>query len=192
MSLRNRVRDLLLRHARGGFLWYRARGTESGVYFLSWLFQRVFRLNSGCPALVNFGSRVTGGNRLEIEAGDETVRLSLINSSGCFFAAGNGLHIGAGTIWSHNVVITTGGHDFSNYRIDPTPFPVRIGRRCWIGANVTILPGVTLGDHTVVGANAVVTRSYPEGHVILGGVPARPIRPNPVGREPGEAAVVQD
>lgn len=47
--------------------------------------------------------------------------------------------------------------------------PVRIGRKCWIGMNAVILPGVTLGDHTVVGAGAVVSRSFPEGHCIVAG-----------------------
>lgn len=170
------VKRWLLERVKDGFLWYRMRGTETPVYVLSWLFQRVFRLNAGCRFLVNYGSRVTGGEKLTIDEDADSVRLSLMNSSGCFFAAGNGISIGRGTIWSHNVIITTGGHDLDDYSLDPTPFPVVIGERCWIGANVTILPGVILGNRTVVGANAVVTKSYPEGGVILAGVPARPVR----------------
>jgi acetyltransferase-like isoleucine patch superfamily enzyme len=38
------------------------------------------------------------------------------------------------------------------------------------------MPGVTLGDFTIVGAGAVVTKSFPEGHCILGGVPAKKIK----------------
>ncbi|MGK6322999.1 acyltransferase [Sphingomonas sp. DT-51] len=49
-----------------------------------------------------------------------------------------------------------------------------IGRDCWIGAKVTILDGVTLGDGCVVAAGAVVNRSFPPGSVI-GGVPAKPL-----------------
>ncbi len=52
---------------------------------------------------------------------------------------------------------------------------IRIGRNCWIGAKVTILDGVTVGDNCVVAAGAVVTRSMPPNSVI-GGVPARVLK----------------
>jgi len=50
-----------------------------------------------------------------------------------------------------------------------------IGDACWIGANVLINPGVTIGENSVVGANNVVTRDVPPGEV-WGGVPAKFIR----------------
>ena len=53
--------------------------------------------------------------------------------------------------------------------------PVISGRNVWVGANVSILPGVTIGDNAVVGAGAVVTKDVPE-NTIVGGVPARVIR----------------
>lgn len=53
---------------------------------------------------------------------------------------------------------------------------VTIGKNCWIGGHATINPGVTLGDNTVVGSGAVVTKSFPQGNVLLAGVPARVIR----------------
>ena len=53
--------------------------------------------------------------------------------------------------------------------------PTRIGKRCWLGANVTVLKGVTIGDGTVVGAGSVVTKSLPAG-VLAVGVPAKVIR----------------
>ncbi len=53
--------------------------------------------------------------------------------------------------------------------------PTRIGERCWIGAHVTILKGVSIGDDTVVGAGSVVTKSLP-ARVIAVGNPARVIR----------------
>ena len=53
--------------------------------------------------------------------------------------------------------------------------PTRIGKRCWLGAHVTVLKGVTIGDGTVVGAGSVVTKSLPPG-VLAVGSPARIIR----------------
>jgi acetyltransferase-like isoleucine patch superfamily enzyme len=53
--------------------------------------------------------------------------------------------------------------------------PITIGRNVWLGAHVIVLPGVTIGDHAVVGAGSVVTSSIPEAE-IWAGVPARRIR----------------
>ena len=54
--------------------------------------------------------------------------------------------------------------------------PVHIGSGCWFGANVTVCPGVTIGDGCVIGAGSVVTRDIPAGS-LAAGVPARVIRP---------------
>ncbi|MGT2846363.1 sugar O-acetyltransferase [Streptococcus massiliensis] len=53
--------------------------------------------------------------------------------------------------------------------------PITIGDNFWAGGNVTILPGVTLGDNVVVGAGAVVTKSF-GNNLVLGGNPARIIK----------------
>jgi maltose O-acetyltransferase len=57
----------------------------------------------------------------------------------------------------------------------PSYHGVRIGDRCWIGARATILPGVSIGDGTVVAAGAVVTKDCEPG-AVYGGVPARRLR----------------
>lgn len=61
--------------------------------------------------------------------------------------------------------------------------PVRIGAGCWLGERCFILPGVTLGDRCVVGAGAVVTRSFPAGSVVAG-VPARLLRSSETLQQP--------
>jgi maltose O-acetyltransferase len=71
----------------------------------------------------------------------------------------------------------------ATHPIDPEPRrigwesakPIAVGDNVWLSAGVTVCPGVTIGDHTVVGAGAVVTRDLPAGVVALG-VPARAIR----------------
>lgn len=53
--------------------------------------------------------------------------------------------------------------------------PVRIGNDVWLGGNVTVLPGVTIGNNVVVGAGAVATKDVPD-NCVVGGVPARKIK----------------
>ena len=55
------------------------------------------------------------------------------------------------------------------------PSPIVIGRNVWIGANATVLPGVTVGDDAIIAAGAVVTKNVPEKAVVAG-VPARVIK----------------
>ena len=52
---------------------------------------------------------------------------------------------------------------------------ITIGDSCFVGVNSIIMPGVELGDHTIVGAGSVVTKSFPEGNVVIAGNPARAV-----------------
>ena len=82
--------------------------------------------------------------------------------------------IGNNVTISNDVQLLT--HDNSIDRISPEVSDIlgeiRIGDNCFIGAHAIILPGVTLGKEVVVGAGAVVTKSYPDGSIVAGN-PAR-------------------
>ena len=54
-------------------------------------------------------------------------------------------------------------------------FPVHIGKNCWIGAGVVIVPGITIGDNVVIGAGSVVTKDLPSNVVAVGN-PCRVLR----------------
>jgi acetyltransferase-like isoleucine patch superfamily enzyme len=94
---------------------------------------------------------------------------------GCYITGRGGLTIGDYTQIAPNVVIVTANHDIYDSRKHICA-PVKIGRYCWIGAGAKIMPGVELGDWTIVGAGAVVTQSFKDGYCIIGGVPARKIK----------------
>ena len=100
-----------------------------------------------------------------------------------------GIHctvIGPVTIGSHvnlaqGITVTALNHNFEDTtkRIDEqgvSTKPVVIGDDVWIGANAVILPGVTIGHHSVVAAGAVVTKDVPS-NTVVGGVPAKEIKP---------------
>jgi len=97
-------------------------------------------------------------------------------NSGCRFQDQGGIYIGDNTLIGHNVVLATINHDLSpaNRGIN-LPRPIRIGNNVWIGANATILPGVTIGDNAVIAAGAVVTKDV-AANTVVGGVPAKVIR----------------
>lgn len=151
-------------------------GATVPVWLANILFQRIFRIDAACPYSKHFSSRVLHPAGLAVEGHCPKVRTSLAVSGGCYLNCADGLHIGAGTIWAPNVAIVSQTHDIEDFDRAPRTGGIRIGRNCWIGIGAVILPGVTLGDHTVVGANAVVRRSFPDGHVLVAGVPAVAVR----------------
>lgn len=100
-------------------------------------------------------------------------------NSGCRFQDQGGITIGDDALIGHNVVIATLNHDLHPaQRATTIPRPVVLGDRVWIGANATILPGVTIGDGAVVAAGAVVNRDVAP-YTVVGGIPARMLREIP-------------
>ncbi|MBQ8201768.1 MAG: sugar O-acetyltransferase [Clostridia bacterium] len=89
------------------------------------------------------------------------------------------IYIGDYTMLGPNVVLATGGHPILpelRERGMQYNMPIRIGRNCWLGAGVIVLPGVTIGDNSVIGAGSVVTRDIP-ANVVAVGNPCRVLRP---------------
>jgi acetyltransferase-like isoleucine patch superfamily enzyme len=107
---------------------------------------------------------------------DNIIGNPVCSSAGCFFQAVGKIEIGDDVWIAPNVGIITANHDFSDLPKNSRPKPVSIGPHCWIGMNAVILPGVTLGERTIVGAGSVVTKSFPEGHCVIAGNPAKLIR----------------
>ena len=97
-------------------------------------------------------------------------------NSGCRFQDQGGIRIGDGTLIGHNVVITTLNHNFEpELRSGMKPAPVIIGKNVWIGASVTVVPGVTIGENAIIAAGSVVTKDV-DSNTVVGGVPAKLIK----------------
>ncbi len=105
-----------------------------------------------------------------------TLGKNVFINSGCCFQDWGGITIGDGVLIGHNVVLATVNHALPpERRHDNIPAPVRIGANVWIGSNATVLPGVTVGENSVVAAGAVVTRDVP-ANAVVAGVPAKVIK----------------
>ena len=95
---------------------------------------------------------------------------------GCYFQNIEGkIYIGKGTYIAPNVGIITSNHNIDDLKKHKNGEDVIIGENCWIGMNSVILPGVILGNHTVVGAGSVVTKSFEDGNCVIAGNPAKRI-----------------
>ena len=102
-----------------------------------------------------------------------TIGKNVFFNTGCSFQDRGGISIGDGSMIGMNVVIATLNHGLDLETRNTTfSSPVVLGKNVWIGSSVTILPGVTIGDNSVVAAGAVVTKDVPENTVVAG-VPAK-------------------
>lgn len=113
------------------------------------------------------------GNTLNLGEGVSTLNATFNISSG-------NITVGRNTLFGHNVLVLTGYHRYHNgvraklsTELGPKEVPdhgedITIGEGCFIGSNSVILRGVQLGDNVIVGAGAIVTKSFPSGSFVLG------------------------
>lgn len=112
-----------------------------------------------------FGQNITIGDNVYI-------------NFGCVILDCGQVTIGSGTLIGPNVGLFSGNHT-----IDPVeraaggliPKPINIGSRVWLCGNVSVVPGVSIGDDSVIGAGSVVTHDIPSG-VVAAGDPCRVLR----------------
>lgn len=114
------------------------------------------------PFLCDFGNRVKFGKGV------------FLNHSAILSASG-GIEFEDGVLVAPGVRIATINHDMNRRHTTYTYGKVTIRKNAWIGMNVTICPGVTIGRYAVVAAGAVVTKDIPD-YAVAGGVPAKILR----------------
>lgn len=137
---------------------------------------------------IQFGNNVSVGKNTTIECSgtlkDLGKGLKIGDNVGLgthgFFGCAGGIEIGDNTIFGNFVSMHSENHNFSDH-LQPIRLQgvsrkgIKIGSNCWIGAKVTILDGVVIGNGCIVAAGAVVRGQFPE-NVIIGGVPAKIIK----------------
>lgn len=133
-------------------------------------FQKVIGFNRSAPWPVHRSTTIKS-----IEKIDRGTRLPGF-SKNCHLDGRNGIVFGENVWIGHNVTIVSMNHDTNNYHNYIKGSPIKIGKNSWIASNVTILPEVELGEHTVVAAGSIVTKSFKEGNQVIGGNPAKIIK----------------
>ncbi|TVO66708.1 acyltransferase [Spiribacter aquaticus] len=134
-------------------------------------FQRILRINSHVEWPVHWASIVSSPDRIQ----RGSFRPYPGYMPGQYIQAVNGVVIGRNVRLGPGVKIISADHDVNDFQVHLVNSPIYIGDNCWLGADSVILPGVKLGNHVVVAAGAVVTKSFGE-NVLVGGIPARVIK----------------
>ena len=101
-------------------------------------------------------------------------------NSGTYINAIGGIRMGNDVLIGSSVTISSGKHEIegrqtSVFSRPVVPMPITFGNDVWLGAGVSVLPGIRIADGTVVGSNAVVTKNT-EPYSVMVGIPARLIR----------------
>ncbi|HKL76011.1 MAG TPA: acyltransferase [Halanaerobiales bacterium] len=136
--------------------------------FFYW--QKILRINGNVPWPVHFTSQVRTPKK--IVKGTRNPGMAL----GCYIDGRNGIIIEENVWIGPKVSLISMNHCLDNFQKYEKTNPIKIGKNSWIGANTTILPGVELGEHVIVAAGAIVTKSFKEKNIVLGGNPAKIIK----------------
>lgn len=112
------------------------------------------------PFTTDFGKNIKVGKNVFI-------------NSGCRFQDQGGITLGDQVLLGHNVVLATINHDYDPEKRGTMHLaPIVLNKKTWIGSNSTILPGVTVGENSIVAAGSVVTKDV-ASNTIVGGNPAK-------------------
>lgn len=175
-KLKRKIKPLVIWIMRNTFIFrstYETIGIGCPVNYKYFFFQKVLGFNRFVPWPVHFTSSVTGYKYIKI--GVNTAPGASIGNY-IFASPDARIYIGDYTVIASGVCIAGFNHDVNDISRYTTRGGISIGRYCWIGANAVVLSGVTLGDHTVVAAGAVVKDEFPEGYCVLAGNPAQIVK----------------
>ena len=148
-------------------MFYETKNTQSPITFSMWFNQKVLGRNYEVYFPVHKSSTVTGIHNIIAGVG-----VSPGQSPGCYIQGIGKIEISDYTQIAPNVGIISANHELTDNRKHVVK-SVKIGKYCWLGMGVIILPGVILGDYTIVAAGAIVSKSFPDGYCVIGGNPAK-------------------
>lgn len=140
-------------------------GCQFKNFFLKWS-----GIQKGSNLLIHLGVFISGHNKIII--GDDCVL-----SKDCILMGKGGIILGDRVLVGYSTKILTGAHiipkELGSIRFSGHTYnPITIGNDVWIGSNCVIMPGVNIGDNSVIAAGAIVNKDVPS-NVIFGGIPGK-------------------
>lgn len=132
--------------------------------------QKIIGINRSTHWPVHYSSRIKCPEK--IQWGTKGPGLAI----DCYLDGRNGIIIEENVWIGPKVSIVSQNHDSYDYNKYVKADPIIIRKNSLLTTNCTILAGVELGEHTIVAAGAVVTKSFPEGNQVLAGIPAKVIK----------------
>ncbi len=136
--------------------------------FVIFFMQKIIGINRTVPWPVHYSSQIKDPEKI-VKKTNKNPGISLK----CYLDARNGIIIGENVWIGPGVNIISQNHSLNNYDKYIKAKPIKIGKNSILSANCIILPEVEIGEHTVVAAGAVVTKSFTEKNQVIGGNPAK-------------------
>ena len=142
-------------------IFYRANYTSqhlnlrSSTIITVFIFQKILGVNRHIRFPVHFTNTIGSTGFLDI---DKTSTVSLATNTGIYLQTINGIKIGKNSIIASGTKVISANHSKTDLGLHDKVEPIIIGDNCWIGANVVLLPKVSLPNNTTVGAGSIVTK----------------------------------
>ena len=129
----------------------------------------VFQIDDKANLLVGANVICRNFENFHVSSGKLILHDGVFINNSCSFNCMERIEIGVGTMMGEGVRFYDHDHIYTAEKIEKwqwTTAPIRVGRDCWIGSNVTILKGVTIGDNTIIGAGCLIRDDVPANSVV--------------------------
>ena len=129
----------------------------------------VFQIDDRAHFIVGTNVICRNFENFHVSSGKVILHDGVFINNSCSFNCMERIEIGSGTMMGEGVRFYDHDHIYTAEKIEKwqwTTAPIRVGRDCWIGSNVTILKGVTIGDNTIIGAGCLIRNDIPSNSVV--------------------------
>jgi len=141
-----------------------------GTIILNFFVQKIINVNKSLKFMLHYTSRVNCPHGIEIEDSLESnsVYKCFASSNACYINALNGIKISKKVMFASGVKLISANHDIVDRNKHIKDKPIVLEENVWLGANVVILPGITVGKNSIVGAGSIVTKDIPSNSIAVG------------------------